>query len=40
MTQSKFPMNISVLNISKVFKRDKRTYNDINAELTKSSEEE
>ena len=40
MTQSKFPMNISVLNISKVFKRDKRTYNDINAELIKSSEEE
>ena len=40
MTQSKFPMNISVINISKVFKRDKRTYNDINAELTKSSEEE
>ena len=40
MTQSKFPMNISVLNISKVFKRDKRTYNDINSELIKSSEEE
>ena len=40
MTQSKFPMNISVLNISKVFKRDKRTYNNINAELIKSSEEE
>ena len=40
MTQSKFPMNISVINISKVFKRDRRTYNDINAELIKSSEEE
>ncbi len=40
MTQSKFPMNVSVLNISKVFKRDKRMYNDINAELIKSSEEE
>ena len=40
MTQSKFPMNVSVLNISKVFKRDKRTYNDINSELIKSSEEE
>ena len=40
MTQSKFPMNVSVLNISKVFKRDKRTYNDINAELIKSSDEE
>ena len=40
MTQSKFPMNISVLNISKVFKKDKRTYNDINSELIKSSEEE
>jgi len=40
LTQSKFPMNISVINISKVFKRDKRTYNDINAELVKSSEEE
>ena len=40
MTQSKFPMNISVINISKVFKRDKRTYNDINAELLKSNEEE
>ena len=37
---NKFPMNISVLNISKVFKKDKRTYNDINAELIKSSEEE
>ena len=40
MTQSKFPMNISVINISKVFKRDRRTYNDINAELIKSSEEQ
>ena len=40
MTQSKFPMNVSVINISKVFKRDIRTYNDINAELIKSSEEE
>jgi len=40
MTQSKFPMNISVLNISKVFKRDRRTYNDINSELIKSSDEE
>ena len=40
MTQSKFPMNVSVINISKVFKRDRRTYNDINAELIKSSEEE
>jgi len=40
MTQSKFPMNVSVINISKVFKRDKRTYNDINSELIKSSEEE
>ena len=40
LTQSKFPLNISVLNISKVFKRDKRTYNDINIELIKSSEEE
>ena len=37
---NKFPMNISVLNISKVFKKDKRTYNDINAELIRSSEEE
>ena len=40
LTQSKFKMNVSVINISKVFKRDKRTYNDINAELIKSSEEE
>jgi serine/threonine-protein kinase ULK4 len=39
MTQSKFPMNVSVLNISKVYKRDKRMYNDINTELIKSSEE-
>jgi len=35
-----FPVSISVLKISKVFKRDKRTYNDINAELLKSNEEE
>ena len=40
LTQSKFKMNVSVINISRVFKRDKRTYNDINAELIKSSEEE
>ena len=36
---SKFPMNVSVLNISKVFKKDKRTYNDVNAELITSSDE-
>ena len=40
ITQSKFPINISVINISKVFKRDRRTYNDINSELIKSNEEE
>ena len=38
--QSSFPMNISVLNISKAFKRDRRTYDDINSELIQSSEEE
>jgi serine/threonine-protein kinase ULK4 len=37
---SPFPINISVLNISKVFKKDRRTYDDINSELVKSSEEE
>ncbi len=37
---SKFPMNVSVLNISKVFKKDKRTYNDINAELIQSSNDD
>ncbi len=36
---TKFPMNVSVLNISKVFKKDKRTYNDVNAELITSSDE-
>ena len=40
MGQSPFPMNISVLNISKAFKRDRRTYDDINSELIMSSEEE
>ena len=40
MTQSKFPMNISVLNISKVFKRDKRNYDALKAQLMKSNEEE
>ena len=40
MTQSKFPMNISVLNISKVFKRDKRNYDALRAQLMKSNEEE
>ena len=35
-----FPMNISVLNISKAFKRDRRSYDEINSELIKSSEEE
>ena len=40
ITQSKFPINISVINISKIFKRDRRTYNDINSELIKSNEEE
>ena len=35
-----FPMNISVLNISKAFKRDRRTYDEINSELVQSSEEE
>ncbi len=40
LTQSKFPMSVSVLNISKAFKRDRRTYDDINSELIKSSEEE
>ena len=35
-----FPMNISVLNISKAFKRDRRTYDDINSELIISSETE
>ena len=39
-TQSNFPMNVSVLNISKAFKRDRRTYDEINSELIKSSEEE
>ena len=38
--QNSFPMNISVLSISKAFKRDRRTYDDINSELIKSSEEE
>ena len=38
--QSKFSMNISVLSISKAFKRDRRTYDEINSELIKSSEEE
>ena len=38
--QSKFPMNISVLSISKAFKRDRRTYDEINSELIKSSKEE
>jgi len=33
-------MNISVLSISKAFKRDRRTYDEINSELIKSSEEE
>ena len=36
---SKFPMNVSVLNISKVYKKDKRTYNDVNDELITSSDE-
>jgi len=40
MTQSKFPMNVSVLNISKVFKRDKRNYDALRAQLMKSNEEE
>ena len=40
MTQSTFPLGVSVLNISKVYKKDKRTYSDINSELIKSSEEE
>jgi serine/threonine-protein kinase ULK4 len=40
LPQSKFPMNISVLSISKAFKRDRRTYDAINSELIKSSEEE
>ena len=40
MTQSKFPISISVLSISKAFKRDRRTYDEINKELMKSSEEE
>ena len=40
MTQSNFPLNVSVLNISKVYKKDKRTYNDINTELIKSSDKE
>ena len=40
MTQSNFPLNVSVLNISKVYKKDKRTYNDINTELIKSCSEE
>ena len=38
--QSSFPMNVSVLNISKAFKRDRRTYDEINSELIQSSEEE
>ncbi len=38
--QSKFSMNISVLSISKAFKRDRRTYDEINSELIKSGEEE
>ena len=40
LIQSKFPLSVSVLNISKVFKRDRRTYDEINSELIKSSEEE
>ena len=40
LTQSKFPMSVSVLNISKAFKRDRRTYDEINSELIKSNEEE
>ena len=35
-----FPMNISVLNISKAFKRDRRTYDEINSELIISAEED
>ena len=35
-----FPMNVSVLSISKAFKRDRRTYDDINSELIISAEEE
>ena len=38
--QNQFPMNISVLSISKAFKRDRRTYDEINNELIKSNEEE
>lgn len=34
------PLQVSVLNISKVFKRDMRTYNEIKSELTKSSDED
>ena len=40
LVNSKFPMSVSVLNISKAFKRDRRTYDEINSELIKSSEEE
>ena len=35
-----FPMNISVLSISKAFKRDRRTYDEINSELIISAEED
>ena len=40
LSKQSFPMNISVLSISKAFKRDRRTYDEINSELIKSSEEE
>ena len=40
LTQYKFPVSISVLSISRAFKRDRRTYDEINSELVKSSEEE
>ena len=40
LPKSKFPMSVSVLSISKAFKRDRRTYDEINSELIKSSEEE
>ena len=39
-TLNPFPMNISVLSISKAFKRDRRTYDDINSELIVSAEED
>ena len=38
--QNKIGVSISVLSINKAFKRDRRTYDDINSQLIQSNEEE